>query len=274
MHKRAVSRRNTLDPTRLLAPVWTGLVLLFVLAPFFCLIAVSLTPLDYISLPTGGLSLRWYRALADHPGFLQAGLDSLGVALGAAASALVMGTMAALAIVRYRFPGREFVRVLMLSPLIVPMVMSGLGILVFFSNRGWTDPATRLLVAHCVLTLPYVVRTVSASLASFDLNQELAARNMGASSGKAFLLVAVPQLAPGLLAGAIFAFVVSFDNVGLSIFLTGPQFTTLPVSLFIYATVDNTPVSAALSVVLVAISIVVVAALQRLAGLNRLMAAR
>jgi putative spermidine/putrescine transport system permease protein len=273
VHNRAASRR-ALGLPRLLGSAWTGLVLLFVLAPFFCLIAVSLTPLDYISLPSGGISLRWYRALADHPGFLEAGLNSFAIALGTAASALVLGTMAALATVRYRFPGREAVRVLMLSPLIVPMVMTGLGILVFFSNRGWTDPATRLLVAHCALTLPYVVRTVSASLAGFDPNQELAARNMGASAGKAFLLVAVPQLAPGLLAGAIFAFVVSFDNVGLSIFLTGPQFTTLPVSLFIYATVDNTPVSAALSVVMVAISMLVVALLQRLAGLHRLMATR
>ena len=253
--------------------LWTLVVCLFILAPVFAMIAVSVTPLDYISLPRGTFSLRWYERLLQQTAFLEAGINSVVLAVESAATALVLGVLAALSIVRYRFPLREAVRLTVTSPLFIPMVMSGLAILIFFSALGWDSQPGRLYVGHCALTLPYVVRAVSASLTGFDMNQELAARNLGANPLKAFLLVTLPQLRPGLAAGTIFAFIVSFDNVGLSIFLSGAKYKTLPVELLAHVENDNDPMSAALSVVMIVLSIGVVLAAERLVGLQRLMRA-
>lgn len=251
--------------------IWTWVVLTFILAPLAFVLAVSLTPLDYISLPTTSVSLRWYVQLGDRTEFLIAGLNSLLLALQASVTALVLGVLGALACTRYRFPLRNVVRLTAASPLFIPMVMSGLSILVFFSAVGWYDQATRLYVAHCALTLPYVFRTVSASLSSYDYNQELAARNLGAGPLKAFVLVTLPQIGPGFLAGAVFAFIVSFDNVGVSIFLTGSHFSTLPVELFSYASYSNDPMAAAVSVAMIAFSLAVIGLLEKFFGLQRLM---
>jgi len=239
--------------------------------PLFFVFAVSLTPLGYISLPTSSISFRWYAKIAQHPEFISATIDSLGLALAATFTALVLGITAAIAIVRYQFALREVIRTAVASPMFIPVVMSGLAILMASTAWGWTDQATRLYVAHSALTVPYVVRTVSASLAAFDPNQELAAHNLGASPIKAFLLITLPQLGPGVLAGAVFAFIVSFDNVGISIFLTGANFTTLPVQLLEYATNDADPMVAAVSVVMIIISLLAVLLMERTFGLQRLM---
>jgi putative spermidine/putrescine transport system permease protein len=251
--------------------VWTWVVGLCVTLPLVFVCAVSLTPYGYISLPTDGISFRWYAKIAEHPEFIKATLDSFSLALAAAATALVLGTLSAVAIVRYQFMLREAVRLIVASPIFIPVVMSGLAILMASTALGWTNEATRLYVAHAALTIPYVMRTVSASLAGFDPNQELAAQNLGASPMKAFLLVTLPQLGPGVVAGAIFAFIVSFDNVGISIFLTGAKFTTLPVQLLEYANNDADPMTAAVAVGMILISVVAVAVLERAFGLQRLM---
>jgi putative spermidine/putrescine transport system permease protein len=251
--------------------IWTWGVALFVLAPLFFVVAVSLTPLDYLSLPTTKFSLRWYEQLTGQQQFKVAAINSLIIAVEASITALLLGVLTALAVVRYRFPGRNGVRIVATSPLFIPMVMSGLAILIFFSMVGWRDQATRLYVAHCALTLPYVFRTVSASLSGFDMNQELAARNLGANPVKAFMLVTLPQLGPGLIAGAVFAFIVSFDNVGISIFLTGSQFSMLPVELFSYASYSNDPMAAAVSVAMIGFSMAAILLVERFFGLQRLM---
>jgi len=269
---RAVSETGHQIAPRLLG-VWTALVCVFIVAPLVAMLAVSVTSLDYISLPRGGISLRWYARLLQQPQYLESGLNSVLLALEATATSLILGTLSALAIVRHRFPGREAVRLVVTSPLFIPMVMSGLAILMFFSALGWGSQPARLYIGHCALTLPYAVRAVSASLTGFDLNQELAARNLGASPLKAFLLVTLPQLRAGLTAGGIFAFIVSFDNVGLSIFLSGATYKTLPVELLSHVENDNDPMSAALSVVLVVLSMAIVLLAERVVGLQRLMRA-
>lgn len=251
--------------------VWSWSVALFILAPLAFVVAVSLTPKEFISLPSDGISLRWYARVLSRPEFATAGLNSILIAIEATATTLLLGTLAALAVMRYRFPLRTTVRLVATSPLLVPMVMSGLAVLVFTSSIGWSNQATRLFIAHSALTLPYVFRTVSASLSGFDMNQELAARNLGAHPLKAFMLVTLPQLGPGIFAGGIFAFIVSFDNVGMSIFLTGAQFQTLPVELFTYASYSNDPMMAAVSVLMIVFSLLAVALLERFFGLQKLM---
>jgi putative spermidine/putrescine transport system permease protein len=250
---------------------WTATTILFVLGPLAFVVLVSLTPLNYISLPTTGISLRWYAQLAQNGDLLSAGGNSLVLAVGSSIAALLLGSSAAVASARWRFMLLQPLRLFATAPLLVPMVMSGLALLAFSASTGWQNQALRNYVGHIAITLPYVFRTVSASLAGFDPNQELAARNLGATPLKAFVLITLPQLGPGVAAGALFAFIVSFDNVGLSIFLNGAQFQTLPVQLFTYASYSNDPMVAAASVAMIAVSVLAIAAVERFFGLQKLL---
>jgi putative spermidine/putrescine transport system permease protein len=251
--------------------IWTFAVATFALAPLFCIAAVSFTARDYISLPTAGFSLRWYARIATRPEFISAALNSLFIAAAAAIAAIVLGTLAALAVTRWKFFLRDTMMLLVTAPLFVPAVMTGLAILFASGRFGWTEQLSRLLVAHSILTIPYTFRAVMAALAGFDVNQELAARNLGAPPAKAFMLIAVPQLAPGLLAGLVFAFIVSFDNVSLSIFLSGTKVSTLPVELYVYSAANQDPMIASVSVVMILVSLLAVLLLERWYGLQSFM---
>lgn len=251
--------------------VWTMLVLLFVLGPLAAVLLVSLTRHDYMSFPDTGLTLRWYRALSERPDLLHAAWQSLWLAAASSALALGMGLPAAWALSRRRDRWAAVLRTGLMTPLFVPMVLSGLAILSVYAEMGWSDRSSRLLVAHTVLTLPYAVRTLGASIAALDPGQTLAARNLGAGPWAGFVHVTLPQLRPGLFAAGAFAFIVSFDNVGLSLFLAGPGTSTLPVTLFTYASYNNDPTVAAVSVVMVLASLLAVVAVERATGFQRLM---
>lgn len=251
--------------------VWTTAIVTFVVAPLLFVVLVSFTPNNYISLPTTGLSLRWYRQLGDNTDLLTAGWNSLYLAVLAAIWALLLGTTAAVASARWKFALLQPLRLFVLSPLLIPSVMAGLAILVFANQFGIQSQFFRNFMAHGALTVPYVFRTVAASLSGFDVNQELAARNLGASPLKAFLLVTLPQLGAGFGAGALFAFIISFDNVGLSIFLTGADFQTLPVALFLYASFTNDPMVASASVMMLLVSVLSIFAVERFFGLEKIM---
>lgn len=251
---------------------WTVAISVFMLGPLAIMFAISITSNGYISLPTEGVSLRWYADMMKQRLFLDAAVNSLLLALQATVTATVLGTFAAIAITRYRFPGRGFVLLLAGAPLFVPLVMTGLAILIFFSTLGIGGPALRLYVAHVCLTVPYMVRMVSIALAGFDWNQELAARNLGASPVRAFAEVTLPQIMPGVIAGAAFAFIISFDDVGVSIFLTGAAYKTLPVELFAFASFDLTPMVAAVAVTMIVFSAVFVLLIERFFGVQRVLA--
>lgn len=254
--------------------VWTWIIVVFLMAPFVVVTLVALTRTDYISLPFNGLSLRWFEELAGRPEFLTSFWNSVKLAFAASLTALVLGTMVSVALTRFQLFGRRSFEAVVMSPLLVPVILTGLAILIVSSSFGGISHFQRLFVGHVVVILPYVVRTVTASLAAFDLNQELAARNLGASPLKAFTLITLPQIGPGLFAGGMFAVIVSIDNVGISLFLAGTDYQVLPVDLYAYAQYNNDPLSAALSVVLILVSVAGVAVLQRLFGLEKLLSAR
>ena len=256
---------------KLVLGIWTAVVSIFIVGPLLIMIAISLTAEGYISLPYNGISLRWYADMLQQKVFLDAALNSLLLAVQATGTAVVLGTAVAIAVTRYRFPGRGLVLLLAGAPLFVPLVMTGLAVLIFFSTLGIGGPASRLYVAHVALTVPYIVRMVSVSTAGFDWNQELAARNLGASPLRAFLEVTLPQIMPGVIAGAAFAFIISFDDVGMSIFLTGAAYKTLPVELFAYAAFDLTPMIAAVSVTMIVFSALFVLIVERLFGVQRVL---
>lgn len=251
--------------------MWTWMVVVLVLGPLVAVLLVSLTRHDYMSFPDTGLSLRWYRAALQRPELMESAWQSLWLASAAAFAAIAMGLPATWSLKRQTGRWAGLVRNMLMTPLFVPMVLGGLALLSAYTNWGWSNRGLRLFLAHACLTLPYAVRTLSASIDKLDPAQALAARNLGAGPWKAFLLVTLPQLGPGLWAAGLFAFIVSFDNVGLSLFLAGPGATTLPVALFARASYDSDPTVAAVSVAMVLASVLAVMLLERVLGLQRLM---
>ena len=250
--------------------LWTALVYAFVLAPIVVVLASSLTAAEYTSFPPEGLSLRWYRDIPRHPEFLQSFRVSLTVALANGALATVLGTLAALVLVRHRFPGRDVLNAFFLSPLMLPAVILGIALLQFYTLVGITRTPFAIVCGHLVITVPYVVRLVSAGLAGFDRSLELAAMNLGATPWQAFRRVTLPLVRPGIVAGGTFAVIVSFDDVSVALFLAGPHATTLPVRIFTYIEQTMDPLATAVCSVLIVLALGAVVVIERSIGLGRL----
>jgi len=254
--------------------IWTVFVVAFIMAPLVMVTLVSFTANDYLSLPTDGVSLRWYRLIAERPLFITAFFNSLKLAAVASATSLTAALLLAIAIARYRFAGFKLIETVVMSPLVVPLIFTGLAILIASATLDVSTHGRRLFAGHVAVTMPYALRTILASLTNFDLNQEMAARDLGASPVRAFVSVTLPQVGSGIFAGGIFAAIVSVDNVGISLFLAGNNYRVLPVELYNYAYYNNDPLSAAISVVLIIVSIAGIAAIQKFFGLDRLMATK
>jgi putative spermidine/putrescine transport system permease protein len=255
----------------LLYPV-TVAVLAFVLAPLAVVVAMSVSPTAFATFPPRGFTLAWYATVLRDPDFLASLGFSTALAAGATAGALLLGMPAALALVRTTLPGRHTVRLLLLSPLMLPVLVVGLALLRLFSDWGSDSAPLNLLIAHILVTSPYVVRTVTASLLLADPSLEAAARTLGAGPWRTFRRVTLPQIAPGIVAGALFAFMVSFDNYPVSMWLADAQ--NVPIPMLIYRLMASifTPVVPAMSTLMMLIALGVVLAMERLVGLRRVMA--
>jgi len=245
------------------------LFLAFLLAPILVVVMVAFTPEGWLQIPTHAFSLRWFREILKHPEFISAYKISLLIAVVTAALATLLGMLAAMAVAQYRFPGRELLNSLLLSPLMVPTVMTGIGLLYFLSMLGLASTVTAIILGHVIVTIPYVVRMVSASLAGFDPNLERAAMNLGANPVQTFLKIRLPLIAPGITAGAIFAFIMSMDELTVTLFVSGPKIATLPIRIYNEITYITDPLVASVSTVVVAISCIAVLVLDRLVGLDR-----
>lgn len=190
--------------------IWSIFVVLFIIGPLIMIAMVSFTPHDYISFSQQGLSLRWYRAILARPEFIYPALNSLYLAIAATAAALILGLPAAFVLARYTFRGRLVILGIFMSPLLIPHIFSALAILTTFSSWRWTDQPSRLFVAHTILVLPYVIRTLSASLLAFNIERELAAQSLGASRLRVFFSIILPDIKPAILAALIFSFIIIF----------------------------------------------------------------
>lgn len=247
------------------------LLYLFLLGPLIVIVIVSFNNDAYLSFPPQRWSLHWYGDLLANAAFVEGFRVSLILATATTALAIAIGVPAAFAISRHRFRGRDLVLSFFTLPLMVPGVVLGLGLLLVFSRLRLTATYPGLLAAHLIITLPYVIRTVATSLSTVVLDYEEAAQSLGATPWRVFWRITLPLVMPGIVAGAAIAFIVSFDEVVLTLFLIGPRLTTLPVEVFSYVQFRTDPLVAALSVVLVAISIVGVILIERALGLRRVL---
>jgi putative spermidine/putrescine transport system permease protein len=245
------------------------LLYLFLLGPLIVILIVSFNAEAYLSFPPEQWSVHWYGDLLANAGFIAGFRVSLLLATATTVAATAIGVPAAIAISRHHFPGRGLLIGFFTLPLMVPGVVLGLGLLLVFSRLRLTATYPGLLAAHLIITLPFVIRTVATSLSTVVLDYEEAAQSLGATPWRVFWRITLPLIMPGIIAGAAIAFIVSFDEVVLTLFLIGPRLTTLPVEVFNYVQFRTDPLVAALSVVLVAISIVFVVLIERALGLRR-----
>ncbi len=240
----------------------------FLLVPILVVLLFSINPAPFIQFPPQGVSLRWFVKFFESRDFMAAFRLSALLGFATVVGATVIGTMAALALVRGRLPGAGFLAALFLSPLMLPAILTGLALFQFYMLLDVGRPFWGLLIGHIVIAIPYVIRTTVAVLTNFDRSLEEAARNLGASDLVTFREVTLPLIRPGVIAGGIFAFVISFDQFPLSLFLVNPGAETLPITMFNYLKYDFDPTIAAASTVSILLSIGVVLLLERTVGLQ------
>lgn len=251
-----------MTPTRSFRPVMIGsciLAFVMVLAPLAAIIWVSFFANKIISFPPTGYTLDWYKAAWEMPRFRDGFLTSLQLAVVATGISLLVGVPASVVLARGRFPGREAIQSLLMAPLIVPGIVAGAAFYMFLIeievNTGVQVAMTftGLAIAHSLIALPWTVRLVTASLLGIDPQLREAALTMGARPLTAFLRVTWPVIRPGVVAGALFSFVVSFVDLEKSLFLVGPGTTTLPIVIVNYLEWSVDPTIAAVATVQIAL---------------------
>ncbi len=251
----------------LMAAAAAGFLLL--LSPVLVVAVVSFSAGSFLTFPPPGFSLRWYQALFANPEIMAALGTSAMLASLVATLALLLGLPAAYAIARLRFPGRRFLADLMAAPLLLPTLVLGLALLLALQPLKLVATWPGLVLAHCTIAVPFAVRIMTTAIATVPPDLEAAARTLGAGPVRTALRVTLPLAAPGVLAAGALAFLVSFDETVISLFLVGPRLTTLPVELFRYAERRTDPLVAALSMLLIVSALAVVLLVERAAGLTR-----
>jgi putative spermidine/putrescine transport system permease protein len=246
-----------------------GFGFLLLLAPAFVVGVVSFSSGQYLSFPPPGLSLRWYEALFANQAILSALVTSAILAAIVAGIALLVGVPAAYAIARLEFPGRRLLSGILLGPLLLPSLVIGLALLLALQPLKLVATWPGLALAHCTIAVPFAVRIMITAIAAVPPELEAAARTLGASPLRAALRITLPLAAPGVFASAALAFLISFDETVISLFLVGPRLTTLPVELFRYADNRSDPLVAALSMVLIVIALAIILLVERIAGFSR-----
>ncbi|MHA6643735.1 ABC transporter permease [Mesorhizobium sp. A623] len=243
-----------LSPLGLTLLVLATLAMIYLLAPIAVVVVSPLGDTGYLAFPPQGLTFKWYAAALHDGRYLTAFFFSLRLAAFTALFSSALGICAAYAITRYRFPGAKALETLFMSPLILPTLVMAVALTTYFSHYNMPTGTWRLVVAHSVICIPYVIRIVLPLLQRFDRSLEEAALSLGATPLGSFFLVLVPVIRPALISGAAMAFVTSFDEVVLALFLSVPGKATLPVMIYSSVQLGFEPLVAAVAGLLVCLT--------------------
>ncbi|RMH45936.1 MAG: ABC transporter permease [Alphaproteobacteria bacterium] len=243
---------------------WLILTLAFLYLPILVMAAMSFNASPFYRLPVE-FSTRWYAALMGNAALKQAAWNSVWIALVTTAIATALGTAAAIGLHRHRFPGRALLQAALYPPIAIPWLITGTAMLVFFYFLGIPRGSPAVVVGHVALAIPYVVIVVGARLKGFDPALEEAARSLGARPWQVAAWVTLPYLAPAVIAAALFAFAVSFDQFVISYFLAAPGDTTLPVEIYAAIRKGFTPEVNAVSTIVIGLSMALMLLVARLA---------
>ncbi len=239
-------------------------IFLFLIAPVLVVMPLAFNQDPYFNFPIHHWSLRWFEDLFGNPVWLHAIGNSMVTAVCATALATTLGTLASVGLNHRNLPGKRLIMAVLVSPMIVPVVVLAVGAYFFFSRLGIANNLLGIILVHAVLGMPFVVITVSATLAGFDMGLVRAARSLGASPLLAFRRVMLPLVWPGVLSGALFAFATSFDEVVVVLFLGGPGQTTLPRQMWSGLREQLSPTILAAAFVLIIISVLMLLTLELL----------
>jgi putative spermidine/putrescine transport system permease protein len=247
--------------------VWFDLIALML--PTLIILAASFTAGDIVQFPPHGFSLKWYGKLWLLEDFKGAFLRTFYVSVICTAVSIPVGTLAAVALARYRIRFRTTLQVYLLLPFTIPLVVSGLGMMIFFGDIRILGQLWPVGFGLCIINLPFMIWAVSATVNALDDDLENAAANCGAPPLQAFLTVTLPSVMPGVITGALLMFILAFNEFLVSLFLTDARIVTLPVSIYNSIRSVITPDLAAVSVVYIVIAFVAVWLLDRLVGLEQ-----
>lgn len=237
----------------MLGCAYVGLILFFLYAPILVMALMSFNESEFYQLPVQ-YSTVWYEKLWENDTILNSAWRSIWIALVVTVIATVLGTAASIALWRYEFPGKGVLQVLLFPPIAIPWLITGTAMLIFFFGVGLGRGTPSVILGHVALALPYVIVVVTARLATLDRTLEEAARSLGASPWIVTRAVTLPWIAPGIVAGALFAFAVSFDQFVVSYFLSEPGDTTLPVLIYSAIRKGFTPEINAISTIIIVLS--------------------
>ncbi len=242
----------------------SGLVFFFLMAPVMAIIPLSFSSGGYLLYPLPGLSLRWYQEFLGSARWMMALRNSMVIGVSTTVLAMLLGTLAALGLSQWRSRLKPLVLAVLLSPMVVPVVITAVGLYFFFAPLGLTNSFAGLILAHTALAVPFVVVTVSATLQGFDQTLVRAAASLGATPLAAFRMVTLPLILPGIASGALFAFATSFDEVVVVLFMAGPDQRTLPREMFAGIRENISPAITAAAALLTLFSVALLAALEAL----------
>lgn len=230
-----------------------------ILAPLLFVSWLSFFSNEIVTFPPSGYTLRWFAHIFDENNFVSGFITSLQVGIAAMIGGLILGVPASVVLARYRFPGREALNTLLVLPLVVPGIVAGTAIYVFqieveiATELPLLGSRAGLVLAHIMITIPWTVRLLTASFSGFDRSIEEAALNLGATPIQAFLKATLPVIKPGIVAAALFSFVISFGNLEMTLFLVAPGQTTLPIAILQYLEWRIDPTIAAVSLLQIAL---------------------
>jgi putative spermidine/putrescine transport system permease protein len=243
-------------------------LLLFLPAPILVVVGASFTSTGYIQFPPEGFSLRWYRAILEEPQWLTALAVSLGLAVAAAILSTTIAFCAALIVTRRKGKMVSAFETAVLAPLLFPHAALGIAMLALVSTFSVYGTFAGLLLVHCIITLPFAYRPISVSIRSVDPAMEEAAMSLGARPATIFFRVALPLARPGIVTALLFTFILSFDEVTVTMFLVGPLISTMPVEIYTFIQESGKPTVAAISTGLITFTLLAVLLLERLVGLQ------
>lgn len=248
--------------------VFCILVLLYLVLPVMAIIPISFSSDTMLSYPMPGLSLRWYHEFFNAIMWTLSMKNSFIIAGATTVLATVLGSLAALGLTMTKFPFKGLITGIMIMPLVVPIVITAVGIYFFFAWARLTSTHVGMILAHTALASPFVVITVTATLQGFNRNQIHAAASLGASPATVFFKITLPQILPGVISGALFAFVTSFDEVVVALFIAGAEQYTLPRQMFAGIREKYNPTIAAVATMMIVISVLLLISVELLRRRN------
>ena len=248
--------------------LWIAII--FLIGPFVIIFSASFSQSETLTFPPVGFTFSWFHKVVTMPMFINSFKMSIWIAILASFFALLLGIPVAYALSRYQFPGKRFIEIMTTLPVIIPQMVAGLTLLRIFVLMGVFSIQATLLIGHTIIVLPFAIRMIHSSIINLPSSIEEAAVSLGASPVKAFFKIVLPNISTGLVSAFILTFITSFNNVPISLFLTGPGVSTLPIVMLTYMEYYFDPSIAALATILILMTLLIVFIMQKLLGISKI----